>query len=487
VFLIAFVAVGLAIGVWSIATPLMAAPDEPAQLAQAAAVVRGQIDRPFHHIHHGDIANVTVPYWVWNAGVLANCIAFKPTVPASCQARVSTSSRPTQAQTSFTNYPPLYFVVTGLPSFLFTGAHGVYAMRILGALMNASLVALGLYLLARYHPNRMTLVGGLVALSPMVLFITGVINESGLEVAAGFAAWCAGLCVVERDPIPWALVGWACVAFALLVLARPLSPAYAVILAIVLALRAGRSRSAAILRDPATRPLWATAAASIVIAGAFFLTGGSPRLLGTAPKTKLDLIETLKIPLRLTWPRLRETIGNFGWLDTPAPHATVVIWVLAVATLVIAALVFDRRCRYALILLALVVVALPLVVESPKLNSTGTYWQGRYWLPLIMGLPLVASTASIPWQLTQRLRRAMAAGVLLVGAALIAGQIYAFTTMLRRYEVGLGPGPHVRARWAPPGGSALLIALLLVAEITLLGFVAWQVTSRPRRQVGASH
>jgi hypothetical protein len=464
----------------------MAAPDEPAQAAQAAAVVRGQIDRPFHHIRQGPIATVTVPYWVWNAGVLANCIAFKPTAPASCQARVSTSSRPTQALTSFTNYPPLYFVVTGLPSLALRGAHGVYAMRILGALMNASLVALGLYLLARYHPNRMTLVGALIALSPMVLFIAGVINESGLEVAAGFAAWCAGLCLVEQDPVPRALVGWACVALAMLVLARPLSPLYAVILAIVLALRAGRNRSVAILRDPTTRPLWATAAASILIAGVFFLTGGSPRLLGTGPRTKLDLIETLKIPLRLTWPRLRETIGNFGWLDTPAPHATVVIWVLAVATLMITAVVFDRRCRHALIFLALVVVALPLVVESPKLNSTGPYWQGRYWLPLIVGVPLIASTASIPWQLAQGLRRAAAPGVLLIGAALIAGQIYAFTTMLGRYEVGLGAGPHVRRRWAPPGGSALLITLLLVAETALLGFVAWQV-SRSQRRVTARH
>jgi Predicted membrane protein (DUF2142) len=468
--------------VWSIATPLMAAPDEPAQMAQAAALVRGQFDRPFHPVGQNELATVTVPYWVWNAGVLANCIARKPTVPASCQQSVSTSSRPTPALTSFTNYPPLYFALAGLPSLLVGGAHGVHAMRMMSALVNAALIALGLFLLARYHPRRFTLVGALIALSPMVLFITAVINESGLEVAAGFAAWCAGLALIERDPIPRALVTWGCVAFALLILARPLSPAYALILAAALGLRAGWNRSAQILRDPRTRPVWLTVAASVVIAGAFFIADGSPKLLGTAPQTKLGLVAALKVSLRLTWTRLRETIGNFGWLDTPAPHATVLIWVSAAVALVVVAVVVDRGCRYALIFLSVAILALPLVLESPTYNSIGTYWQGRYWLPLIVGIPLLASTASIRWhRIDKALRKrrwVLPISVLAIGAVLIGAQVDAFATMLRRYEVGLGPGPHLRPRWSPPGGSALLTALLVTGEALLVGLAAWQVTAR---------
>ena len=197
----------------------------------------------------------------------------------------------------------------------------------------------------------------------------------------------------------------------------------------------------------------------------------------------------MKIPLKLTWTRLRQTIGNFGWLDTPAPHATVVIWVLAAAVLVIVALVFHSRRRYALIFLGVVIVALPLFLESPKLNSTGTYWQGRYWLPLIMGNPLVASTVAIPGRRiqtalrTRRSSRALAVGVVAVGDVLIAGQIDAFATMLRRYDTGLGPGPHVRPRWSPPGGSGLLTALFVIGEAVLLGIVAWQATTGPGDRV----
>jgi hypothetical protein len=364
------------------------------------------------------------------------------------------------------------------------GSHGIYAMRIMSALANATLIALGLFLLARYHPKHFTLVGALVALSPMVFFITAVINASGLEVAAGFAAWCGGLALVERDPIPGALVKWVCVTFAVLILARPLSPVYAAILAVTLMLRAGRQRLTRIRRDPSIGPLWVTTATSVVVAGAFFIADGSPKLLGTAPPSKLDFVATLKVPLRLTWTRLRETIGDFGWLDTPAPHATVLIWVLAAVALVVMAVVLDRHCRYALIFLSVAILALPLVLESPKYNSTGTYWQGRYWLPLIVGIPLVASTASIRWHLIDKALRkrrwVLPISVLAVGAVLIGAQVDAFATMLRRYEVGLGPGPHLRPRWSPPGGSALLTVLLVIGEVLLVCLVAWHVTARRR-------
>ena len=42
-------------------------------------------------------------------------------------------------------------------------------------------------------------------------------------------------------------------------------------------------------------------------------------------------------------------------------------------------------------MLGLSIVGLPIVLESPHIDSVGAYWQGRYWLPLAIGVPLVAS------------------------------------------------------------------------------------------------
>jgi hypothetical protein len=458
----------------------MAAPDEPYQIIQAAAVVRGQIDRPNHRIAPGLVSSVTVPFWVQSAAILANCIAFKPAVPASCQPEVSRRTAPIRATTSFSHSPPLYYVLTGLPSLFIIGAPGVYAMRFAGGLVNAALIALGLFLLTRYHPRRSTLVGALVALAPMVLFMTGVVNPSGLETAAAFAVWCAGLCIIEQRPVPRSLGVWAALTLIVLILARPLSPLYAGIIVVVLGFFAGWRRSRDLLRDAYVRVVAWAAAVAVVVAGVSLAVLGSPALLGSPERPKLGLLSEIHSTLRLTGGRLLQTIGDFGWLDTPAPQVTKVIWLVAVGGLVVVGLATSARCRRALPLLAVAIVALPVVFEAPRLNTTGVYWQGRYWLPLIVGIPLLASTAlSARKGIRGRQPSLVLVGVLVTGVALAIAQVAAFLHALHRYRSGLRPGPHPGLRWSPPGGPVLVVATFLVGEALLIGLVAW-ATIGPR-------
>ena len=69
----ALLAIGTAIGAWTIATPLMAAPDEPAAVVQAAAAVRGQLDIAEHQAGLGPEAPVRVPAWVASIHDLPLC------------------------------------------------------------------------------------------------------------------------------------------------------------------------------------------------------------------------------------------------------------------------------------------------------------------------------------------------------------------------------------------------------------------------------
>jgi hypothetical protein len=481
-FLIAFVAVGLAITAWSIATPLMAAPDEPYHAVQAAALVRGQLDRPDHRIGPGLVSTVSVPYWVQSGTVDANCIAFKRTVPASCQPAVSRNTRTVPAVTSFSHSPPLYYALTGLPSLFVTGARGLYAMRFAGTLVNAALIALGLFLLARYHPSRWTLLGALVALAPMVLFLTSVINSSGIEIAAGFATWCAGLCLVEQTPVPRTLAVAAAIALVIFILARPITPVYAGVVVIVLGFFAGWRRIRALLRDPTLRVVGAAGGLALVVAGIFLAVDGYPPLLGYPVQPRVGLLSGVHLTLRLTGPRLLQTIGDFGWLDTPAPYVTRVIWIVVTAILVVVALASSARCRRALPVLALAIVAMPVVFEAPRLNTSGTYWQGRYWLPLLVGLPLVAATALRNMPVRQDRRSfASAAGMVIAGLVLGVAQLAGFLTALRRYQTGLGPGPHRAPRWSPPGGSGTVVALFIAGEVLLLGLAVWVAFGRAPR------
>jgi hypothetical protein len=485
-YLVALLAIGMALTAWSLATPLGAAPDESHHIAQAAAIVRGQFDAPEVPGGVGQISIVNVPEWVYQARFL-DCYVFHPTVSAGCAPSEGHSTKTVAEVTQFSHYPPIYYLIVGAPSLVFTGSRGLYAMRLAGDLLNAGLIALGLVLLGRYHPRRFPLLGALAALSPMVLFVTSVVNDSGMETAAAFAAWCAGLCLIGRTEIPKGLTWGVAVSFVMLILSRPISPINAGIIAMVLAVLAGWHRTGLILRAPSFRPAAFAIVGGLATAGVFLLIGGIPSLLGIPEKHPLSFAGRIWVTLQLTGPRLRDTVGRFGWLDTPVTLFVVSIWATVVSALCVFAVAVSARCRRALPLLALSIVALPLLLESQRINQIGPYWQGRYWLPLVMGVPLVASSLKAPAR--HRHGRTLPlslqlVGLIVVDGALIVAQVAAFLTALHRYQTGLGAAPGTPVQWVPPGGEVTVVALFVAGQLLLMAFVAWKLVSRrPRQQV----
>ncbi len=480
----AFVGVGLMLGAWSFATPLGAAPDEPSQIIQAAAIVRGQFDQPEQNTASGPEANVQVPEWVAEVAYLPDCFAFRPQTSAGCAPRLDRSSVSTMASTQFSHYPPLYYVIVGLPSLFQVGAPAVYAMRLTGDLLDAALVALGIYLILRYHPRRMLLIGVLIALSPMALFIMAVVNSSGLEIAAGFATWCAGLCVIEYPVVPRALAVWTSIAAAMLILARPTSPADALIIGVVLMTLVGW-RGLGRRLNRSLRPIWIPVAAATATAGIFLLVDGRPGLLGVRASHSATLLSNMATTWHLTGLRLRQTIGDFGWLDTPVPTTVVIVWTSALAGLSVVALTLSARCRRALPVLAAFILAMPLVFESPQINTVGPFWQGRYWLPVVVGFPLVASSfegrADRHRLRGARVRWTGASVALALGTVLIVAQIASFEQALRRYQTGLGADAGALNRWLPPGGHLPVVIVFALGAITTLALVVVMML-RPRRE-----
>ena len=489
-FVWAFVAVGLSIGAWAVSTPLGGGPDEGGQVSQAVAVVRGQLDGhqlvvKVGPVTIGRVGIVEVPRWVADSGGVAACFAWHPSVPASCARSLGNDTTPVQATTPFSNFPPLYYLMVGVPSLVATGSGALYGMRIAAALLDSLLIAVGLFLLARYHPRRMSLVGAMVALSPMVLYIAAVINSSGMEVAAAFAAWCGGLCVVERTVIPRAPALLTALSFGILILSRPTSPVNAAVIIVVLATLIGWTRARALLLERSLRPLWMAVLGAIVVAGFALLIGGLPPLLGFPQKPPLSLLGSVWLTLRLTGDRLGQCIGSFGWLDTPAPRLVDIIWTATVVGLCAYGLAVSRRCRRALPLLVFAMLAVSVIFESPRINAVGLYWQGRYWLPLAVGLPLVASSIK-PRMVHQRSRFAVPSSLKIVGVAgvlllLAVAQIATFLTSLHRYEIGLGAKEGSPIKWAPPGGTVLVETLFVVGQALLVGFLIWKYreTRRP--------
>ncbi|MGD0882642.1 MAG: DUF2142 domain-containing protein [Acidimicrobiales bacterium] len=473
---------------WGLATPLMAAPDETTQMAQAAAVVRGQFDVPHELTATGSFSYVRVPAWIQEAYFLPNCFVFQPSHSAACGVTVGTGDAPVTVRTQFSNYPPLYFLWVGIPTLVLSGKGAIYAMRFASGLVDTSLLALGIYLLLRHHPRRLPIVGALVAITPMVLFLSAVINASGLEISAAFACWCAGLCMIEQSEVPRSLSVWTAVAFAIFISSRPLSAVNATVVLVILAMMAGWSRIRTIARDAGTQVIAAVIVTATVVAGVLLLLGGPPVLLGSPMRPSLHLTGAVRLLLRGEPALLQQAVGRFGWLDTPIPGWVAVAWVVMVAGLCVFGLATCGRCRRALPVLILAVLILPIVFEVPKINAVGPYWQGRYSLPLLVGIPLVAAAGrprrphSKPrFQLAPRLVSAARVLGMAALAFLVAwSQVATFVLALHRYTTGLGVVPGTRVSWTPPGGILLAIAVFVSGEVLLVTSVGFQVL-RPSR------
>ncbi len=419
----------------------MASPDEPSHVVKAAAVARGQWSgvlgpEPTDRSRPGAATTVVLPSDYAAVVSLPNCLAFHPETSADCQQDVAPAHGTAPVETFAGQYPPLYYLLVGWPS-LFLGAEAsIYAMRLVSALLTAVLVTWGAFRLVR-EGRRLALWGVLVAVTPMTLFLGGTVNPQGLEVAAGFSffAACLALATSARGPSTAAMVQ-AAVSGALLVNVRTSSPlwAVAIVAAALLVARPGRWRE--VVRHAAAR--WVAVVAAVAGAAAVawvafhgaIVTGG-----GLYPEYASPL-RTIVAVVEQWSAYLINMVGDFGWLDTPSPAATLLAWAVAGGALLLLSLALPgrRRGRTGLALLVLAVAAAPVVLQVPTASDVGLIWQGRYALPLAVGVPLVSAQLlgtdrpDVLWRWYRTLR--------IVVPVILVGHVAAFLTASHRYAEG---------------------------------------------------
>jgi Predicted membrane protein (DUF2142) len=480
----AFVLVfGLA-AAWAFASPLYSVPDEPAHTVKAAAVVRGELDgrkqtvpnRPGTILRGGFTIVVHVPTsYTWNSTTLPNCYISHPHVPASCAPKFVDDHRSATWTTWVGRYPPMYYALVGWPSLVDTGTASIYAMRLLGALVFAALLAAAMACAWEAPRFRLLAVGVAVAATPTALFLAGGVNPMSLEIAAAVCLWAALGVVALGDPpgVSRRLLVLIGLSGALLAATRPISALWlAVILLAGLAL-AGRDRVAAVIRQRGA-PVTAAVVGVVAAGGVLWtLVGGA---LGNAEGDDprgLGYLSALKHSLRRTPEYMREMLGVFGWRTTPSP--SVVYWVFVIVLVLLVGLALVRSSRSAATVLLGVLgvsLVLPPLLEAANAHDKGFAWQGRYGLPIAVGVPIVAALVlGASRRLGRRATARLAATVLTVVAAT---QAVAFYWALRRYAVG-SQGPLFffgHRGWAPPLPSGLLVAavVVLAAGLAVLAY-----------------
>jgi hypothetical protein len=178
------------------------------------------------------------------------------------------------------------------------------------------------------------------------------------------------------------------------------------------------------------------------------------------------------------WIYIQGMIGVAGWFDVTMPQPVYTVWAMLVGGLIFfGGVAGDRtlRWRYAVILLG--GVALPGILQVSQVNRTGFITAGRYMLPLLAGLPLLAA-----WTLEQRLLDAHRARaltrtfVVFLPVVHLVLLVWAMVRWQRGLPAGAGLGwfNPLEGEWHPPTGSVAPL-VIMTAGLALTAVVFWRI------------
>jgi hypothetical protein len=489
---VSFVLFALLVSAWAFADPVSAGPDEPDHIVRAASVVRGELIAPTRPGQPDHVRFVKVPNRLARARLAHGCFAFRPDVTAECGPTLNSGPDGFE-RIGIGNgrYPPTPYGVLGLPSLIDHSSAGVYLMRIWGAALCGALFASALLSLREARVPWLAVSGLAFALTPMVFFVASIVNPSNLEIAGGVALWASGVVLVSKardGVVDGRVVARTAIAAGVLVLARPLGIVWLGTASVVLLLLCTWPGLRLLLRSRVAQVWGGVVVLCIAFEYAWITVYdslGSKAPLGESADG-LSNLEVLKRTLGTTSASYGEMIGRFGWLDTPAPSLTVVLWTAALGLLVALGVgLAPRRMAAAIAALLGLIVVVPAILEFTEARRFGFGWQGRYTLPLAVGLPILCGFA-----LAQEPRRILPRGRLpiVLGIAFMVAHFLAFGENLRRYTVGIN-GPltfWLDADWSPPLPSSLLLVAYAVVLVALAVWLWGNAAARAGEESEAS-
>jgi hypothetical protein len=168
---------------------------------------------------------------------------------------------------------------------------------------------------------------------------------------------------------------------------------------------------------------------------------------------------------------LAQGIGNFGWLDTPMPRMTLILYLVMLVPLLVFAISRTTRLVGSMVVALCLVSALLVVAQDINyynlLRNFGS--QGRHVMPLLVGIPILAMRkVNLPSRIN--------AAVVIVWALVM---VWAGLAALRRYAVGIRPGNqlemYTQAIWQPDIGIWLATFALAFGAIAS-AWCAWRIS-----------
>ena len=471
---------------WALVAPLDQVPDEADHVYRAAAVVRGEILPHLVTYDHGTGATENVPLGL-----------MRPAYPGPC-------GKFPHAWCSFTSAPrgqvtvvsgegrmfPFYYALVGWPSLLSADRTGWYLMRLDNAFLCALMLATAAVVVMSLPRRPLVLAAALlVGLTPDALSLTGAVNSSALEAAAAACYWAVLLALIhDNSDLSRRLLAFLGVAATLVLsLTREYDWLWAALaMALVLA-TAGREQRRSFLRSPVGRGMLLLIAASAAVTEIWSFSFKAYQVFPMFPKP-LSLAAALRHSVVMAPIQLRETLGYLSWDTIQPPALAVMCWGLAVAAVAVIGFALRRRAGLLFVAGLAFVVGIPFVMTlAGSLHPMIGEWLGRYTLPLVAGVPLLAVAGARAAHADRKIVIALASAVLvLVLCGQTAVYSHAWTVFLTAppatpFVATPGPTPHLDA--------VIGSVFLLLGGLGILSSVLWAEYGGPsaRPAVEAGH
>lgn len=472
---------------WAVATPLMGVPDEPAHVIKAAAVVRGELtgrEMP----DGGAFQLVTVPAGIAYYDSFGCFAQHKDITPACVPPFEGDINALVDARTSAGNYNPVYYAIVGLPSLVNSGAGAVYGMRLINVVLSCLFLSFAFSALSEMRQRKWAMAATAVSVTPMVLFLNGAVNPNALEYATSAALLANLLLLLERSADTDAYrryVPIVTAAACLLANTKGLSLLWLALIAVTACILGTSPQIKALSRN-----VWVWAGASAIgLACAFALywltrhdsLSSNPfEAAGYSPWAGAEIM------MDRTFDYATGYVGQFGWLEVPAPLGAFVLWLGLAGALVMAAGVLTRgRTQAATVFLLAALLLLPPLIQAQAVGTIGIIWQGRYILALFVPLLMVCGIALD--RIDPGAFSPQTASILNGTAVLVViFQLWTFLQTLRRYVTGWALDRRwiemiTNPSWQPPGGTPLCVAFFTVMLVLALWLVRRGIRSERRQ------
>ncbi|WP_161500712.1 DUF2142 domain-containing protein [Embleya scabrispora] len=376
---------------WALATPYDGTPDEMMHILRAAGVAQGEFAPKPTDADLGTGAFQSVP----RSLVRENCWMFKEAQPASCAREPGGDATLERTATRAGRYNPVYYAVVGWPLRLSPDWTGILLARLVSTVMVSALLATAAHSVVRWTRHRLLLAGVLAGTTPMTLHLSGAINPNALEIASATSLF-AVLVPLLLDPetkLRRSALVTAAVSGAILCTLRSVGPLWCLVALGVLLVPTRRA-----LVHSLRRSKQAMYAAVVLVlaagAGAAWTVIMKASQLGALnDRTHITFEQAVRFEVIARWGEyLREMVGVTSWLDASAPAAAYTAWYMVLGVLIIASIAFGTWTdRWRLFALIAVTFGFPTLTDAMGVDKYGFVAQGRYVLPVAVGVPILAA------------------------------------------------------------------------------------------------